>query len=297
MGTGTIDIIMPFFGDPGQFKEAVRSVIAQTDSDWRLVVLDDCYPHWNPEDWIQELGDPRIALERNPQNLGVSKTFDRSIDLAKSDYVAIPGCDDRLLPNYISEVRALIERFNKPEYVQPAVSVIDDDGQPSSPLPDRIKAMVRPRISGPTLLSGDALLTTLMHGNWTYFPAICWRTDVLRRFRFTDRYEIVMDLALQTDILLAGGRLATSTSSAFEYRRHSASASSYTASDGTRFIEERDYYRGVASQLRAAGQRRAARAATLRVTSRLNALSKLPAAMLHGRWSATSLLWKHVFAR
>lgn len=297
MNAGTIDIIMPFYGDPGQFKEAVLSVIAQNDPDWRLVILDDCYPHWNPADWIQSLDDPRIVLERNPENLGVSRSFDRCIDLARNTYAAIPGCDDRLLPGYVTEVRALVERFDGPEYVHPAVRVIDENGDAAFPLADRIKALIRPRLAGPSVLSGDAFATTLMHGNWTYFPAICWRTDALRRFRFTDRYEIVMDLALQLDILLDGGRAALSTTPSFEYRRHSASASSYTASDGTRFLEERDFYRGVSSRLRDAGWRRAARAASLRATSRLNALSKVPGALLQRRWPAARLLLAHLVAR
>lgn len=297
MSADTIDIIMPFYGDPGQFKEAVLSVIAQDDPDWRLVVLDDCYPRWNPTDWVLALGDPRVVLERNPENLGVSRTFDRCIDLAENRYVAIPGCDDRLLPGYVGEVRELIERFDGPEYVQPSVRVIDESGDVALPLADRIKGFVRPRLDGPTTLSGDALATTLMRGNWTYFPAICWRADTLRRFRFTDRYEIVMDLALQLDILLDGGRMAISTTPSFEYRRHSASASSYTASDGTRFLEERDFYRSISRRLRDAGWHRAARAATWRVTSRLNALSKVPGALVHGRWSAVALLLGHVVAR
>lgn len=297
MNAGTIDIMMPFYGDPSQFKEAVLSVIAQDDADWRLVVLDDCYPHWNPAEWVESLGDERILFERNPENLGVSRSFDRCIDLAQNEYVAIPGCDDRLLPGYVREVRALIERFDAPDYVQPAVLVIDENGKPAAPLADRIKAVVRPHLAAPTVLSGDALVTTLMNGNWTYFPAICWRTDALRRFRFTDRYEIVMDLALQLDILLEGGRFAISTTPAFEYRRHSASASSYTASDGTRFLEERDFYRSVSVRLSDVGWRHAARAARLRATSRLNALSKVPGALLRGRWAAVSLLLGHVVAR
>lgn len=297
MKTGTIDIMMPFYGDPEQFKEAVRSVLAQDDPDWRLVIVDDCYPHWDPAAWVGALADPRVILERNPRNLGVSRTFDRCIDLAVNEYVAIPGCDDRLLPGYVTEVRSLIRRFDDPAYVQPAVTVIDENGHPALPLPDRIKHVVRPHIDGPVALGGDSLATSLMHGNWTYFPAICWRADVLRRHRFTDRYEIVMDLALQLDILLDGGMLATSADPAFEYRRHSASASSYTASDGTRFLEERDFYRSMTERLRAAGWKRAARAARVRATSRLNAASKLPGALIRGRWSAVGLLASHVLAR
>lgn len=297
MNVGTIDIIMPFYGDPAQFKEAVLSVLAQDDTDWRLVVLDDCYPHWNPSSWLASLQDPRISYERNPENLGVSRSFDRCIDLARNEYLVIPGCDDRFLPNYISTVRSLITRFDRPEYAQPRVEIIDDGGEHSNPLVDRVKAIIQPRLTHDAVLSGDAVTTTLMRGNWSYFPAICWRVDVLRAFHFSEEYEIVMDLALQLDILLDGGRFALSPTTAFQYRRHAASASSYTASDGTRFLEERDFYRAARSRLRTAGWRKASRAAGARMTSRLNALYQVPSALRNGDHPAVSLLLRHVFSR
>ena len=39
-----LDVVMPFYGDPGLFRAAVESVLAQSDGDWRLVVIDDVYP-------------------------------------------------------------------------------------------------------------------------------------------------------------------------------------------------------------------------------------------------------------
>ncbi len=40
----SIDILLPFWGDVGYMEQAVRSIQAQTDPDWQLVVVDDCYP-------------------------------------------------------------------------------------------------------------------------------------------------------------------------------------------------------------------------------------------------------------
>ena len=40
----TVDIFIPFWGDPELLHATVRSVLAQDDDDWRLTVVDDCYP-------------------------------------------------------------------------------------------------------------------------------------------------------------------------------------------------------------------------------------------------------------
>lgn len=293
-----IDILMPFYGDPDQFKEAVRSVIAQDDPDWRMVILNDCYPHWNPEEWVRELHDDRIHFESNPQNLGVSGSFNRSIDLATAEYVTIFGCDDRMLPGYLTAVKSAIARFAQPEFVQPGVRIIDETGAASYPLVDRVKTWVRPRVpQGGQELAGEPVMTTLLRGDWAYFPAICWRRDVLMEHRFSKEFEITLDLVLKTDILTSGGRMALLPEVVFEYRRHAASASSYTAKDGTRFDEERAFYRRARQRLISLGWPKAARAARWRITSRLNALSKLPGALLSRDGAAIRTLSRYAFSQ
>lgn len=294
----TIDILMPYYGDPEQFKEAVHSVLAQRDPDWRLVVIDDCYPHWDAQPWVTELRDPRIVFERNPQNLGVSGSFNRSVDLATAEYVTILGCDDRMLPDYIGTVRSAIDRFGHPEFLQPGVRVIDEHGAPSYPLVDRVKTWVRPRVpAGGALLAGEPVMTTLLRGDWSYFPAICWRRDVLAKHRFSKEFEITLDLVVKTDILLEDGKLALLPEVVFEYRRHAASASSYTAKDGTRFDEEQAFYRSATPRLRLKGWHRAARASQIRITSRLNAVTKLPAALVSRDRAAIRTLSRYIFTR
>lgn len=291
-----IDILMPFYGDPEQFKEAVRSVIAQDDPGWRLVVVNDCYPHWDPTAWLSSLGDARVSLIRNPENLGVSGSFNACIDAASAEYVTILGCDDRLLPNYVALMKKLIRELDRPEYLQPAVSIINEMGRPAKPLADWVKHLIKPKLDGPTILQGEELAVSLMRGNWTYFPAICWQTEQLRRFRFSREYEIVLDLVLQTEVIVAGGRLGCTDEVAFEYRRHTSSASSSSASLSTRFLEERDCYREASQKLRARGWIKAARAARNRVTSRLNAITRLPVAARRLDLKATAVLWRHLWA-
>ncbi len=40
----SIEILLPYHGDPEMFRQAVRSVLDQTVGDWRMLVLDDHYP-------------------------------------------------------------------------------------------------------------------------------------------------------------------------------------------------------------------------------------------------------------
>ena len=60
----TVDILLPFYGDVSMMKEAVRSVLRQSNPDWRLIVVDDGYPDDSIPGWFEDLGDPRVKIGR-----------------------------------------------------------------------------------------------------------------------------------------------------------------------------------------------------------------------------------------
>ena len=79
------------------------------------------------------------------------------------------------------------------------------------------------------------------------------------------------------------------------YRRHDASVSAAHAADGRRFAEERAFFEETADRMAARGWPRAARAARRHFSSRLNALTRLPAAARHGGLGGVRALARHAF--
>ncbi|MFB2557323.1 glycosyltransferase [Herbiconiux liangxiaofengii] len=275
----TLDIMMPFWGRFDHFREAVGSVLAQTDPDWRLVIVDDVYPDPEPGRWAAAIDDPRVHYRRNAVNLGVGGNFRECVGLIENDRAVLMGCDDRMHPGYVARVAALVAAHPEASIVQPGVEVIDADGAPHRPLADRVKGVIRPRGAKPELLTGERLATSLLTGNWAYFPSLVWRADDLRRFGFRPGYEVVQDLQLLLDIVFDDGSLLLDDEVCFSYRRHAASVSAVTGPDGAKFAEERALFAEAAERARRHGWPRAARAARLHATSRLNAVSELPAAL------------------
>ena len=263
--------MMPFYGDVEQFKQAVTSVLEQSDPDFRLVVIDDCHPSDEPREWLAGLADGRVHYERNAHNLGVNGNFRRCVDLVTADRYVVMGCDDVLLPGYLAGVRALADAHPDAAVIAPGVEVIDADDQVVRPLGDRIKAVLAP--SSATVLRGEAMATSLYRGNWTYFPSLLWRTEPVRRVGFRPGLEIVLDLALLVDLASAGRSLVYDPEVVFSYRRHRASVSSVQAVDGRRFAEENRFFADEAQRCEAHGWPKAARAARWHATSRLNHLS------------------------
>lgn len=292
----TLDIMMPFYGSFELFKVAVNSVLQQSDPDWRLTIVDDVYPDLEPGRWAGSIDDDRVTYIRNEQNLGISRNYRKCVDLAASEFVVIMGCDDVMLPNYVERMRSLIQAFPDAGVIQPGVRVIDGHGKPALPLADRVKNHYRPAVVAPTEFQGQKIANSLLRGNWTYFPSLCWRTSLVREYGFRLDLNVVQDLAMLLDIIVGGDSLVLDTVASFEYRRHMASVSSATAVDGSRFDQERRLFGDAAAELRKRGWRRAERTARLHLSSRLNAATQFPVALRTRDAAGVRSLTRHVFA-
>ncbi len=99
---------MPTFNRADLILESVRSVIAQTFSNWELIVVDD----GSTDDTIariEALREPRIAVLRQARTGNVAKLRNLGIAAARGDYVAFLDSDDLWLPEKLEvQLRSLI---------------------------------------------------------------------------------------------------------------------------------------------------------------------------------------------
>lgn len=289
-----LDVVLPYYGDVDLMKQAVRCVLSQEYQHWRLLVVDDGFPGPEPARWFGGIDDPRVHYQRNTTNLGANANYRKCLTLVEAPVVVVFGADDLMLPNFLEIVVESFTSYPQSSVVQVGVQVVDDRNRVVRPLGDRVKAFYAPTVAERTLLSGEALAVSLLRGNWTYFPSLAWKTKTITGIGFREGLNVTQDLALLLDTVRSGGSMVVDPTPAFLYRRHPASDSSVKALDGRRFEEERELFRVEAEKFAALGWTRAARAARLHLTSRLNALSLLPAAIRSGSMAALPKLGKHI---
>jgi len=307
----TVDVLFPYYGDVAMMKQAVESILAQTSPDWTLTVIDDGYPDESIPGYFAALAaqDSRITYQRNEQNLGANGNYRKALTFVRNELAVVMGADDVMLENYIETVVAAHRQFPSAQIIQPGVEVIDEHNQPARGLVDRMKRVYAPRVHGSggsdgsdgahgrRLLSGEPLAVSLLRGNWLYFPSVCWRSDTLVATNFREGLNVVQDLALALDLIKAGGSLVVDNAVCFQYRRHRQSDSSWRALEGTRFIEEREFFTGIAQEFAVIGWRRAARTSRLHLSSRLNAATLLPKAWRTKQHQGVRNLREHVLSR
>ena len=107
-----ISIIMPAYNSEKYIKQSIESVIAQTYENWELIVVNDASTD-QTIGVINKLAekDKRIKVISNIENLGVSKTRNKAITIAQSDWIAFLDSDDLWDEGKLEKQIALIREY------------------------------------------------------------------------------------------------------------------------------------------------------------------------------------------
>lgn len=93
-----VSVCIPAYRGESHIAETIRSVLAQTCSDFELVVVDDNSPDGTA--WVVEcFADPRIRFLRNPAKLGPEGNWNRCLAEARGKYFKLLPHDDLLHPD------------------------------------------------------------------------------------------------------------------------------------------------------------------------------------------------------
>lgn len=97
-----ISILVPVYNAEKFIADTISAVLAQTFTDFELILLDDASTDKTAE-IVSSFDDKRIKYFKNEQNIGISASRNKLIDLAKGEYIAVLDHDDICMPNRLEE--------------------------------------------------------------------------------------------------------------------------------------------------------------------------------------------------
>lgn len=104
-----ISILMPTYNTPENYlREAIESILNQTYRDYEFIIINDGSTN-NVKDVIFSYKDERILYVENEQNLGLIKTLNKGISIAKGKYIARMDSDDISKPQRLERTLAFME--------------------------------------------------------------------------------------------------------------------------------------------------------------------------------------------
>ena len=110
--TPLFSVVIPAYKAAAFIQQTLRSVYAQTESDFEIVVVNDGSPD-DTGDILARETDPRLRVITQP-NGGECSARNRGVREAKGTYVAFLDSDDAWLPDHLAQARRFFEHH--PEY-------------------------------------------------------------------------------------------------------------------------------------------------------------------------------------
>lgn len=126
--TPLVSIGLPIADEPIRFvATAIESVLAQTHSDWELLVACDGAPTQTVE-FLQTYDDPRIEVAAHRDRLGLATRLNQFAQLAKGSFLARMDADDVMFSERIERQLRFLETHPEVDLVSSRAVTISVDG-------------------------------------------------------------------------------------------------------------------------------------------------------------------------
>jgi len=173
MNTPVVSIVIPTYNRASLLPRALDSIIAQTMTEWEIILVDDGSTDATQEVVLRyraQLADRFVIIRQI--NQGSSAARNHGIERARGRYVAFLDSDDEFMPTKLKRQADLLERRNDLGMVFSDYSYIDLDGNRHSsmlaPFSPRMQGLIAERIGSSEAVFVENVFDELLKG---YFMA------------------------------------------------------------------------------------------------------------------------------
>lgn len=126
----TISILMGIYNCATTLDEAISSIMAQTFTDWEMILCDDGSTDNTVQvaiKYVTALPD-KFKLLRNPHNVGLNQTLNNCLAVAQGEYIARMDGDDLCVPTRFAKELEILKSHPEIDIVSSDMAFFDNNG-------------------------------------------------------------------------------------------------------------------------------------------------------------------------
>lgn len=105
-----VTVLMSVYNGEKYLREAIESILNQTFRDFEFIIINDGSSD-SSKDIILSYKDSRIRTIDNKQNIGLTKSLNKGLKMAKSEYIARIDADDILIKDCFKEKMEFMAKY------------------------------------------------------------------------------------------------------------------------------------------------------------------------------------------
>jgi glycosyltransferase involved in cell wall biosynthesis len=207
-----VSVVMPVYNGGRFLKESIESVLAQTYSNFELIIINDGSSD-ESESLILSFTDNRIKYLKNETNKGLVFTLNRGLQEAKGEYIARMDGDDICLPQRFEKQVTFLNENLDVAILATLVKTIDEQNSDLGFWNDDFNNT-----------SPEQIANFMSRLNCIAHPSVMVRASVVKQFGYT-YFKNSEDWGLWLKLLSKGYKIAKLNSPLLLYRIHTQSMS------------------------------------------------------------------------
>ncbi len=177
-----VTIGLPFYNNETTLTDAIRSIYAQTFTEWELLLIDDGSSDGSLNLALEsQARNPRVRVISDGGNRGLAVRLNQIATLAEGKYLARMDADDLMHPERLEQQLELISAVSGPDLVGSPVWVIDEHGA--------VTGKRKERKASPSAKD-------LLQGHYIVHPTVLGHVEWFRTNAYDERLRRTEDLEL-----------------------------------------------------------------------------------------------------
>jgi len=214
--SASIDVIMPVYNAEAFLEKAIDSILKQTYTDLRLIIVDD-HSTDQSSDIINSFKDSRILYRRHSENKGVVAAMNTGLSLIQAPYVCVMHADDISLSERLADQKKWMDEHTDTAVLAGYLIFINEKDEGSGVWNLDREINTRERIRNKNIKE-----------NCIAHPTVMMRTDIIKKYGYDPGQQLkgyaVEDYPLWLNLLSDGYHIDKLQKPVLLYRTHSESA-------------------------------------------------------------------------
>lgn len=123
-----VTVLMSVYNGEQYLCEAIDSILNQTFKDFEFIIINDSSTDKTGE-ILENYNDPRIKIINNDKNIGLTKSLNKGIVIAKGEYIARQDADDISMPERLQKEVEFLAKNKNVGLVGTDSSIINEKGK------------------------------------------------------------------------------------------------------------------------------------------------------------------------
>lgn len=128
MKDSKVTVLMSVYNGEKYLREAIDSILNQTFRDFEFLIINDGSTDRTME-ILESYNDPRIKIINNERNIGLTKSLNKGLKMARGEYIARMDADDVSMPDRLKKQVDFLDDHQDYAVVGTFVKILNKDSE------------------------------------------------------------------------------------------------------------------------------------------------------------------------